>query len=356
MITRFNNPRKFGSTSKGLGEVKTLVQRGSRMEEIEFEHQLTPFADTRDQTVLVYWVNPSEREVVEKRVGQLLPRKQLRISSFIGHSFTFRRSHDGSLIGFTHLTRTTVQPFAIEDGLLHKCTADLHATVHDPHLERNLKEYDAAASDAALLAEAMQDLVMEKRLALSNVQVQFTPAITEVGFSKARLPAALFAKIQDWYAENHATLKRVESSGGPLYNQRVIPTWHTPLPNTLRDVVFKDLKDMMSAWAGGMELKGTSCYGVRTYQRDSYLHLHVDTAATHVISGIMNVNQSVQSEWPLEILDHSGALHSVNMAPGDLLFYESARLLHGRPHPLDGESYANIFVHYAPLNGWSVNI
>ena len=136
--------------------------------------------------------------------------------------------------------------------------------------------------------------------------------------------------------------------------------------------VFDEMKSMMSAWANGMALKGdplrplapccdlrvagTSCYGVRTYQRDSYLHLHVDTVNTHVISGIINVNQSVGSAWPLEILDHDGKLHSVTMEPGDLVFYESARLLHGRPHPLDGDSYANVFVHYMPERAWDVRI
>ena len=57
----------------------------------------------------------------------------------------------------------------------------------------------------------------------------------------------------------------------------------------------------------------------------------------------------------MEILDHAGKLHAVNMKPGDLLLYESARLLHGRPSPLDGESYANIFVHYMPKTGWRVD-
>ena len=33
------------------------------------------------------------------------------------------------------------------------------------------------------------------------------------------------------------------------------------------------------------------------------------------------------------------------MQPGEIILYESARLMHGRPEPLDGISFANFFIH-----------
>jgi prolyl 4-hydroxylase len=36
------------------------------------------------------------------------------------------------------------------------------------------------------------------------------------------------------------------------------------------------------------------------------------------------------------------------MEPGDMVLYESGSLLHGRPFPLKGRSYANIFIHFEP--------
>lgn len=59
--------------------------------------------------------------------------------------------------------------------------------------------------------------------------------------------------------------------------------------------------------------------------------MHVDTANTHVVSCIINVAQQADQDWPLLILDHSDVEHSLSMKPGDLLLYESAKLLHGRP-------------------------
>ena len=52
----------------------------------------------------------------------------------------------------------------------------------------------------------------------------------------------------------------------------------------------------------------------------------------------------------LFIEDHNQKKHEVFLDPGEVLFYESAKLLHGRPYPLKGKSYANIFCHYKPLN------
>ena len=53
---------------------------------------------------------------------------------------------------------------------------------------------------------------------------------------------------------------------------------------------------------------------------------------------IVNVGQSESdAPWPLRILDHSGEAHDITLEPGEALFYESARLLHARPEPLQGQ-------------------
>ena len=71
-----------------------------------------------------------------------------------------------------------------------------------------------------------------------------------------------------------------------------------------------------------------------------------------MISAILNLGQSVSRDWPLFIQDNSGAQHSVLLQPGEMLWYESARLVHGRPEKLEGEYFDNIFVHYRPTVLW----
>ena len=78
----------------------------------------------------------------------------------------------------------------------------------------------------------------------------------------------------------------------------------------------------------------------------------MDWPLSHVVAVIINVAQQVDEAWPLVIEDHRGIEHTVTMEPGEMVLYESARLLHGRPIPLNGSSYANLFVHFKPATDW----
>jgi hypothetical protein len=73
---------------------------------------------------------------------------------------------------------------------------------------------------------------------------------------------------------------------------------------------------------------------------------------THAASLIVNVDQRGISpgdpSWPVEIMDLADHMHEVEMAPGEIVYYESARCLHARTQPLASGSYANLFVHYRP--------
>ena len=59
-----------------------------------------------------------------------------------------------------------------------------------------------------------------------------------------------------------------------------------------------------------------------------------------------NVNQNVDVDWPLVIEDHYYRKHEIVLSPGEIIIYEGAKLKHGRPQPLQGEKYANIFCHF----------
>lgn len=67
------------------------------------------------------------------------------------------------------------------------------------------------------------------------------------------------------------------------------------------------------------------------------------------MSAIVNVDQvGIDEDWSLEIMGNDGLYHYVNMKPGEMLFYESAKALHGRPQKLKGDGYSNIFIHFKP--------
>ncbi|CAM9355409.1 unnamed protein product [Phaeothamnion confervicola] len=90
------------------------------------------------------------------------------------------------------------------------------------------------------------------------------------------------------------------------------------MPYALRQRVLNDLRPIMEKWSGE-ELEATSCYGVRSYKRGSILAVHVDRVSTHVISGIINVQQEVDEDWLLYAKDHNRTIHQITMVPGDLV-------------------------------------
>lgn len=106
------------------------------------------------------------------------------------------------------------------------------------------------------------------------------------------------------------------------------------------DGVFKE-------WLPEAKLKPFCVYGIREYTYGTTLALHVDRILTHHISAIVNIDQEVYSEWPLDICDHSGNWHKITIKQGEAILYESATCQHGRIQPLNGNYYCNIFVHFS---------
>ena len=51
----------------------------------------------------------------------------------------------------------------------------------------------------------------------------------------------------------------------------------------------------------------------------------------------------------MNVVNHDGERQSVLLNPGEMLFYESAKIPHGRQFPFDGEYFDNLFIHFLPL-------
>jgi prolyl 4-hydroxylase len=88
-------------------------------------------------------------------------------------------------------------------------------------------------------------------------------------------------------------------------------------------------------------------YGVRKYHKGSTLDMHTDKFTTHHVGSIIVVDKDLdgQEDWPLHIVNNQGVEDKVYLNVGDIIFYESARLLHGRPNQLMGNYYSIIMTH-----------
>lgn len=195
-----------------------------------------------------------------------------------------------------------------------------------------------------------------KRRHLLNVkQVPVVPGYTERGFKKVRMPSELFERIRGWYDLNRDPLRVVENwpKGATQVNFDYVKTEMVTMPNSLKDHVARSVRPLLEEWIGGEPLEYTMMYGARIYHNGSILRNHVDRIETHVVSCIINIDQDVDEDWELEVFDtSSGKRVRVAMQPGDMVFYESSKLIHGRPTPLNGRSYTNAFLHFRPIKGW----
>mmetsp|Transcript_20696 Transcript_20696/g.26717 ORF Transcript_20696/g.26717 Transcript_20696/m.26717 type:complete len:365 (-) Transcript_20696:91-1185(-) len=174
------------------------------------------------------------------------------------------------------------------------------------------------------------------------------PNFTEHGFGLARCPEELLGALQQGIRDGLPTagLERdVQIIDGPqaLFVNR---------PD-LTDRVLNELKHYAETWAKGVELTPYRAYGFRLYQNNSRLHTHIDKCQTHIISFILHIDSSEDAEpWPIFIEDFHGNTHEVILKPGDMLFYESSKMWHGRPKRLNGSWYSSLFVHYYPTHDW----
>jgi len=191
---------------------------------------------------------------------------------------------------------------------------------------------------------------------------------SRLGFGMGHLPNELFLSVYTyWYNSAKRRQQEVMDWSNIVTNSREQPSYMYFMPCKLRDRVTNLLLEMVSSWVNSeiseanmegeahgpmqsLTLEMTSLYGIREYAHGARLVQHVDRVKTHACSVIVQVGQVGMLEpWPLEIYDHAGRMHEVSMAPGDILYYESARNIHSRVRPMMGSQFANIFAHYRPL-------
>ena len=197
---------------------------------------------------------------------------------------------------------------------------------------------------------------------LQLTQSRLVPKFTERGFDVLTTPPAIHAKLRE------AVMGGIDDWDN-LPKEGVIDVIYHPEGNTPKFVPLKglqveimnELKAIHEQWAGGIKLVPKSAYGVRLYLNGSSLVMHHDKVQTHVISSIVHIAHEYDDDnepWPIEIEDHDGNLHAVNLEPGQMLFYESAKCLHGRMQTFKGKYYGSIFIHYAleDLSKWDYTV
>lgn len=197
----------------------------------------------------------------------------------------------------------------------------------------------------------------ETRMEMNREQARRQRNYTELGFAKIPAPAAAYEPARAfWEAHRHEATIEQWPPGNTYVNNWVSPTHMVSLedrrfqPQGLltKQAIWDGLKPVLEAWTG-QKLKPTSLYGIRVYGEDSILATHLDRLPL-VSSAIMQIDQDVDEPWPIEVVGHDGRAYNVTLEPGEIALYESHTVLHGRPYELRGNFFANVFVHFIPVD------
>jgi prolyl 4-hydroxylase len=194
-----------------------------------------------------------------------------------------------------------------------------------------------------------------------KVFIKVCPTYTEKGYKVTSLRADLKKRLLEfWKTKNnfiitepqipHRVLWGTKTSGEELTRLLDIKKYDNNLANDLITYI----KSLLEEWCGEKDLEITSIYGIREYNRGAVLKMHLDRIDTHVLSVIIHIDKKVNKDWPLVIFDRNRKKkYRIYLdKKTDLVLYESVTLVHGRPYPLEGDYYANLFIHFKP-KGWN---
>jgi hypothetical protein len=287
--------------------------------------------------VQLYWINAKGDR---HDVGQLRSGERFTIwqKSFLGHTFEIWDLKTNEM--------------------LHRHVVMHHAHVVVGH-EYHAREYNRTVQKTFDF-KGVKNKVKQAMSSEWDKCHRVTRTFTPLGFSKGRLPNDVWGSIS---AYNYNNKKNVFAEEWTKGNKGYFVNWWevTPymigIPWTLKRYWQTRMRDMVAKWIGGdIPLENTDIYGIRRYEDGARLLTHVDREATHAVSMIVNIDQvGMREPWMVEIYDFGGRLHEVEMSPGEVVYYESAKALHGRMKPLQGTSYSNLFTHYRPVSDpqWS---
>lgn len=183
--------------------------------------------------------------------------------------------------------------------------------------------------------------------------IPLMPSLTKAGYVLMDSTTKVKDCLWRWWEHAFDNVELHEPIPGHYTNLHSIPIKKLDLDayQDVRLCIISDLKQIMQWWIG-RKLKHSATFGMRIYQRDSMLINHVDRAETHMASAIIQVVQETDFNrgWPLELVNDDGELLEIYLQPGQMLIYEGARLMHGRPMRFQGAYYGNVFSHFTPLD------
>lgn len=189
---------------------------------------------------------------------------------------------------------------------------------------------------------------------LDVAQMHLAKNYSAKGYHHAEIDADLHGKILDLFKKSYASGSRREGRVAHyIHGEREM--WHIgKLGRRLTDQLLNEIRRKVAEWldVDARDLVQTSYYGFRVFRNGSVVQPHVERLSTHVLTAAycLDVKQEQGAEpW---LAGHEVGIDGesawVDLRPGELLLYESAKMPHARPSPFVGDHYALLNVYFTP--------
>ena len=292
----------------------------------------------RDEGVIFLFYGPK----VSRKAVFIAPKSEETVSAFIGNIVTVVNAAGEFFYGWKIHSSSDILVIA---------------NFHQAYVSETETDW---IKDAMVWYQSRGTLIQERRMCdmrrhlLNMKQPPLVKNFTEVGYKKSICPRGLHTLIYEYYKE-HSEDRHIEAwvKQDTNINQYDVRNMMVTLPQMIEEAIYRSLQPLLEDWCK-CQLERQALYGIREYYKGHVLRNHVDRLNTHAISAIIQVHKELDGakDWLLEVVDYNGERNEIVMDPGDMVLYESARLIHGRPNMFEGRIYANIFVHFRPLTAW----
>lgn len=109
----------------------------------------------------------------------------------------------------------------------------------------------------------------------------------------------------------------------------------------IRTLIWDEIQTILQRWSG-VNLSPSSLYG-KLYSNQSIIPPSVDSEPM-IISALIRVSQDLVQPWITEVIAHDGKAYHISLEEGEMLLYEGASVIHGRPFHMNGV-YASVSLH-----------
>jgi len=214
--------------------------------------------------------------------------------------------------------------------------------------------------------ESREIMLMLSSKTKEEEQKAWVPKFTEIGFEKTKIPPDVYKMLLWEYEKEIPFMYHEPFARGGINAEQIVSNekkgqsriqnmdraFLTNLSPYVGNQLVEQLHPLAEEFSKVKVKPDTLTLSIRRYANGSTVFPHVDRLHKSVIKTIMNIRQDVEEDWPLYVMDNKGVEHMVMLEPGEMIWYEAARIIHSRPQPLRGDFYDNLFVSFIPLGDW----